>query len=174
MSFDVFLQRFGARLGDAGVARRVLAPLLVTPSDDGFGVVRTRDGEADVYGLGTDTLMFTHASGRQIWQVVVDVAQATGYAIMPVGCPTCVTRLEHLADLPDELRSLALVVLNGDDLLAAVTGRLINLASARGARAATLPRTAAMRGRRFADAMCALGWSLMEVRPATRTPPGVR
>lgn len=93
-----------------------------TPPDDGVGVVRTRAGEADVYGLGTGGLMLTHASGRQIWQVMVDVARATGYAMMPVGRPTCVTRLEHLADLPGELRSSALVVLNGDDLLTAVTG----------------------------------------------------
>jgi hypothetical protein len=54
-------------------------------------------------------------------QVMVDVAHAAAYAIMPVGCPTCVTRMEHLVGLHDELRSSVVVVHGGDDLLAAVT-----------------------------------------------------
>jgi hypothetical protein len=121
VSFDVFLQRFGDHRGDARAGARVLEPLLVSPPSDGYGLVRTTDGEADVYGLGTDSLMFTHASGRQVRQVMVDVAHAAGYAIMPVGCPTCVTRVEHVADLPEEVRSSVVVIQNGDDLLATVT-----------------------------------------------------
>jgi hypothetical protein len=121
VSFDVFLQRFGDHPGDAHAGLRVLEPLLVSPPGDGYGLVRTTDGEAEVYGLGTDSLMFTHASGRQVWQVMVDVAHAAGYAIMPVGCPTCVTRVEHVADLPEEVRSSVVVIQNGDDLLATVT-----------------------------------------------------
>ena len=85
----MFLQRFGDSPGDSGAGLRVLEPLLVSPPSDGYGLVRTADGDADVYGLGTDSLMFTHASCRQVWQVMVDVAHAAGYAIMPVGCPTC-------------------------------------------------------------------------------------
>jgi hypothetical protein len=121
VSFDVFLQRFGDSPGDPGAGLRLLGPLLVSPPSDGHGLVRTADGEADVYGLGTDSLMFTHASGRQVWQVMVDVAHAAGHAIMPVGCPTCVTRVERLVDLPDELRTSVVVIQSGDDLLAAVT-----------------------------------------------------
>jgi enamine deaminase RidA (YjgF/YER057c/UK114 family) len=63
VSFDVFLQRFGDHPGDAHAGLRVLEPLLVSPPGDGFGLVRTTDGEGEVYGLGTDSLMFTHASG---------------------------------------------------------------------------------------------------------------
>jgi hypothetical protein len=51
--------------------------------------VSTPDGDAEVYRLGGDGLMITHASGEFIWQVMVDVAVAGGYVIMPVGCAPC-------------------------------------------------------------------------------------
>lgn len=62
VSFDIFLQRF--RDGDASSggreeALRVLMPLLAGPPDGGFGLVRTDDGDAEVYGLNTDGLMYT-------------------------------------------------------------------------------------------------------------------
>jgi hypothetical protein len=124
VSFDIFLQRF--RDGDASSggreeALRVLRPLLAGPPDGGFGLVRTDDGDAEVYGLNTDSLMFTHASGRLIWPVMVDVAQAADYVIMPVGCPVCVTAADHVDELPEALRDTAVVVDTGDDVIRVVT-----------------------------------------------------
>lgn len=83
-----------------------------------LGVAHAGDCEADVHGLGTDGLMFSHAGGRQIWQVMAD--DARGSVIMPVGCPTCVTTIYHLADVPEELRASAVLGKHGDDLLKAV------------------------------------------------------
>jgi hypothetical protein len=53
---------------------------------------------------------------------MVQVARATGYVIMPVGCPVCVLDEDAVADLPLELRDTALVVSSGADVLQAVTG----------------------------------------------------
>ena len=46
----------------------------------------TADGEADIYGLGDydQGLMINHASGRQIWQLIVDVEFAE-----PLAMPSC-------------------------------------------------------------------------------------
>ncbi|MFI7609356.1 hypothetical protein ACIBTV_30180 [Micromonospora sp. NPDC049366] len=96
MSFDIALQRFrgGDGAADGGdEALRVPGPLLGGPPDGDSGLVRTADGDAEVYGLGSDGLMFTHADGRLIWQVLVDVARTADYLIMPgpgyLGAPTC-------------------------------------------------------------------------------------
>lgn len=51
---------------------------------------------------------------------MVDVARAAEYVIMPVGCPTCMTTIDHIGDLPEELRACAIVVQRGEDVLAAV------------------------------------------------------
>jgi hypothetical protein len=128
MSFDVFLQAF--RDGDAASvdAARVLDALTqcstepVTPDSER---IHTTDGEAQVFGLDTaaDGFMINHASGAAIWDTIVHVADTTGMAILPVGCPICVTRPEHLDHLPDELRSDARVVTSGTQL--AATFRLI-------------------------------------------------
>ena len=64
--------------------------------------------------------MFTHKSGRRVWDVMFDVARAGNWAIMPVGCPTCVPMLSMIAELPDELRSDAVVVNSAAKLLDAV------------------------------------------------------
>jgi hypothetical protein len=80
----------------------------------------TDDGDAEVYGVGTDGLRFTHASGRQVWTVIYEVARAGNWAIIPVGCPTCVPSPKMVAHLPDALRAHALVVRSGDEVLAAV------------------------------------------------------
>jgi hypothetical protein len=77
----------------------------------------TSDGDAEVYGVGTDGLMFTHASGRRVWDVIFDVARAGNWAIVPVGCPTCVPTSSMIAELPDELRADAVVVNSGAELL---------------------------------------------------------
>ncbi len=122
MSFDVFLQGFERGDVAPGVpdeANRVLHPYLRF-SPDGFANVVTDDGHAEVYGVGTVGLMFTHASGRRVWDVMFDVARAGNWAIMPVGCPTCVPTLSMIAELPDELRAEAVVVNSGAELLDAV------------------------------------------------------
>ena len=63
------------------------------------------DGDADVYGIGSDHLMINHVSGNHIWQIIYDVAAAAGYAILPVGRAACVPRDNMVADLPVELRA---------------------------------------------------------------------
>ena len=80
------------------------------------------DGEADVFGIGQPSsgLMFSHLSGVAPWSLVFEVAQAAGFAILPVGCPACVLSVEMLSELPEELASDAIVVSSGDDLLAAI------------------------------------------------------
>jgi len=45
--------------------------------------------------------MVNHAEGDQIWDVVYDLALAVGYAVMPVGCPTCVTSDDVRRHLPE-------------------------------------------------------------------------
>jgi len=89
-------------------------------SPEAFTRVITDDGDAEVYGVGTDGLMFIHATGRQVWRVMYEVARAVDWAIIPGGCPTCVPTPNMVAHLPDELRADALVVSSGDEVLAAV------------------------------------------------------
>jgi hypothetical protein len=103
-------------------ANQVLRPYLYV-SPEGFTRVTTDDGDAEVYGVGTDGLMFTHASGRQVWTVMYEVARAGNWAIIPVGCATCVPTQSMVAHVPDALRADALVVSSGDDVLAAVRQR---------------------------------------------------
>jgi hypothetical protein len=121
MSFDVFLQGFAdgqAAPGDPEAARRILEPYAAA-AHDGFVLVRTGDGEASVYGYGEDHLMVNHASGREIWAILVRIAREARWAIMPVGCPTCVTDAAMLSDLPAGLRDDAVVVATGADLVRA-------------------------------------------------------
>jgi hypothetical protein len=119
VSFDIFLQGFENGYGAPGKpdeANRVLRPYLrVGPT--GFRNVVTEDGDAEVYGVGTDGLMFAHASGRRVWDVMFEVARAGDWAIIPVGCPTCVPTSRMIAELPDELRKDVVVVDSGADVI---------------------------------------------------------
>jgi hypothetical protein len=120
MSFDVFLQGFAggkAAPGRPDAATEVLAPYFADAPRDGYVRVQLVDGEADVYGLGRSSLMVNHASGEQIWDLILTVAAAAGWVIMPVGCPVCVVADEQAADLPDELRGGVIVVRTGTELL---------------------------------------------------------
>ena len=81
----------------------------------------TPDGDAEVYGLGGDGLMITHASGEFIWQVMVDVAIAGDYVIMPVGCAVCVVHQEMMDQLPEVLRDRAVLVRSGSDVLSVLS-----------------------------------------------------
>jgi hypothetical protein len=64
--------------------------------------------------------MINHASGRQIWDVMFELARAAGFVVFPVGCPTCVIDDVSIEHLPDELASDVAIVRSGQDLLDAV------------------------------------------------------
>ena len=50
----------------------------------------TDDGEAEVYGSDPSRgFMFTHASGRRVWDVIYNLARAAGFVVIPVGTPRC-------------------------------------------------------------------------------------
>ena len=121
MSFDIFLQGFrdgnGAD-GDYEAANQVLARYLVNLDRRfDYALIRTPGGdEASVYGVGATELMVTHSTGGEIYDVLYAVAAAGRWAVMPVGCLTCVTSPDLLAELPDELRDQAIVVTSGDDI----------------------------------------------------------
>jgi hypothetical protein len=123
VSFDIFLQSFKdgeAAPGKPEAARQALEPYLAGAPGEGCALVRTADGEADVYGVGSDHLMFNHAGGEVIWQVVVDVAKAADWVIMPVGCHVCVMREDMISELPVELRDNAVVINSGAELQDAI------------------------------------------------------
>src|SRR5262245_43966493 len=117
VGFDIFLQGFeqgeGAA-GDADAASLAIAPYLVEQTLDeehSFALLRAPDGcEADVYGLGAAGIMVNHTNGGQVYDVLLHVATAGRWAIIPAGCPTCVPFPEMIADLPDELQDEAIVV----------------------------------------------------------------
>ncbi len=120
MSFDIFLQSIKngeAAPGTPEAAHRALGPYFAGAPDGGYAKVRTADGEADVYGVGSASLMINHAGGEVIWQVMVDVAMAADWVIMPVGCPVCVMREDMISELPAELQDGAVVIRSGAELL---------------------------------------------------------
>jgi hypothetical protein len=123
VSFDVFFQGFSngeASPGGGSRMREVLAPYIKRsePEHD-FVVVEIGDGSADVY-LDEDDMMANHISGRDPWDLLVQGAKAADWVIMPVGCPTCLTRDDQRHDLPDPLREAVAVVRSGADLLQVV------------------------------------------------------
>ena len=125
MSFDVFVQSFSK--GDASTAgadavRAVLAPYAADSAQSGFARLVTSDGGADLYGyddLGSG-FMVNHISGDEVWDIVVQAAAASGLAIIPAGCPTCVTSESTTADLPSELASDVRLVETGVELRSVV------------------------------------------------------
>ncbi len=124
MSFDVFLQAF--RDGDAATADGAAAFAILEPRiadrGDAWARIRTADGGADLYGIDdpSTSLMVNHADGDQIWEVVYDLAFAGGYAVMPVGCPTCVTNDEVRRHLPRGIAESAIVVGAGAEIQTAI------------------------------------------------------
>ena len=118
MSFDVILQRFSAEPSaqDDDVLQ-VLEGFIEFREED-WVRLRTVDGEADLYGVASPLsgLMVNHLSGRAVWEVVFDLARSFGFAVMPVGCPTCVTEEQQIGDLPPELAGDAIVVSSGAEL----------------------------------------------------------
>jgi hypothetical protein len=123
VSFDIFFQRFEngeAARGDASVALAVLEPL-VRERAEGWARIVTADGEADVYMSDPASgLMVNHASGRDVWDVMFELARATGFVVMPIGCGTCVVDESSKADLPDGVPEPIVLIASGADLRAAV------------------------------------------------------
>lgn len=101
MSFDIYLQAFDDASVDVPRLSAYLEPML----DEARGNVITPDGQAEVYGLDhlATGLMFTHASGTAIWDVIHTVATIAHWAVIPVGCPVCLVDPDQAASLPPEL-----------------------------------------------------------------------
>jgi hypothetical protein len=124
MSFDIFLQAFKG--GEAGTADTAAITNVLDPyvsernGDDEYVRLVTEDGGAACYGYGTDGLMVNHAGGHQIWDLLVQVAQAAGLVIMPVGCPVAVTDPSQIADVPPGHFDKFVVVGTGADLLRSI------------------------------------------------------
>lgn len=126
VAFDIFLQAFldgGAAEADVEVILSVVDPY-IRRRDESCVHLETSDGGADVYGLETSvqSLLINHASGRAIWDLIYELAQSAGLAVMPVGCPTCVTDKNAFNELPPELAASAIVVSSADDLRLVVSG----------------------------------------------------
>jgi hypothetical protein len=120
VGFDIFLQGFAgedASMAGAASAERVLRPYLLGEADEAFARLQTDDGGAEVYGLGTDSLLVSRPSGQRVYELLVEVATIAGWAIMPVGCATCVTDEAMIRDLPAELSDDVVLVRSGDDLM---------------------------------------------------------
>lgn len=90
--------------------------------DSGFVRIRTGDGAADIYGYDDPSagLMVNHASGRQVWDLLADLARSAGLVLMPVGASVCVTSAAAVDELPTELQHDVAVIRSGDDLLAVI------------------------------------------------------
>jgi hypothetical protein len=121
MSFDIFFQRFaagGPSRADGDAVEAYLAPMIKERSR--FCTrIGTADGEADVYGFDSlaTGVMINHASGRAIWDVMFELARIGGYAVMPVGCGTCITEVTDPSDLPAEVPEPIMVVRSAQELL---------------------------------------------------------
>ena len=125
MAFDIFLQAFrdgGAAEADVEVILSVVEPC-IRRRDEWCVHIETSDGGADVYGLkaNVQSLLINHASGRAVWDLIYELAQSAGLAVMPAGCPTCVTDEDAFNELPPELASSAVVVSSADELRLVVT-----------------------------------------------------
>ncbi|MGH2885968.1 MAG: hypothetical protein ACRDPA_25285 [Solirubrobacteraceae bacterium] len=86
MSFDVFVQSFAqgdASAADGRLVAEHLRPYLVE-TRQAVGRLRFGDGDAAILGLENlaSGFMVNHASERQVWDVLVAIAQAADLAIM--------------------------------------------------------------------------------------------
>jgi hypothetical protein len=122
MSFDIFLQSFTESSTSAGEVRSLLGDRL-NPAGT---TIKTSDGGADIYGLDVDIVqgvMVNNTQGEHIFELLVKVARAFQWAIMPVGCPVCVTDDSIRNSIPDELQAPPInIVTSGADLIAIIEG----------------------------------------------------
>jgi hypothetical protein len=127
VSYDVFLQRF--RDGEVALVESpevwsILEEAWDAPPDK-FDYCRVSRGadEGDLYAvpIGTpiDSLMFNHA-GRAIYHLMFDVAVAGDMTIMPLDVGPFIVREDQLEHLPAELRSSAIVIRSGVELVRAI------------------------------------------------------
>ena len=124
MSYDIFLQAFGdgdVVDGDGDAVLRVVAPL-IAERDGGWARLVTADGDGEVSGLERPAhgLTFRRCVGRDIWEVVFEVARAGGFVVVPVGRPTCVPRGISAEGLPEALGEHVVSVGSGADILRVV------------------------------------------------------
>lgn len=123
MSFDVFFQGFrhgDTETGGGHLMREVLQPYIAREEPEHrFVLVRTSDGEADVY-LGEDGMMANHVQGDQAWDLLVDGARSAGWVILPVGCATCITDESQREHLPEGLDDEVALVRSGAELTAVI------------------------------------------------------
>lgn len=127
MSFDIHFLRFEGGVpaeADAVAVEAFLAPFIDRRGEWG-ATLRTNDGDAELYGLERvgGGCMITHASGRAIWDVMYDLARVGGFAVIPVGCGTCIPPSVDRSDLPPEAPAPITVVSSGRELLNVVLGR---------------------------------------------------
>lgn len=125
VAFDIFLQGFqGGDAADveADVIRRLVDPLVIQ-TRAGFVRIQTGDGEADIYGYDNPAsgLVVNHASGDEVWDLLVELARSAELVVMPVGTSVCVASETMIDELPAELRHDVTVVRTGADLLKVVT-----------------------------------------------------
>jgi hypothetical protein len=123
VSVDVFVQAFarGDPIHIRAEAVRALADPYVIQRSEGFASIQTADGGADFLGYGGDGgLAVVGASGVEIWDLVVAIAQVTGAVIIPVGGSPLVVDALRIDDLPDDVRGTARIVASGSELAIAL------------------------------------------------------
>lgn len=123
MSVDVFVQAFadGNPAHIRAEAVRSLADPYVIQSSEGYASIQTADGGADFLGYGGDGgLAVVGATGVEIWNLVVAIAQVTGAVVIPVGGTPVVVDALRIDDLPEDVRNTVRVVANGTELAIAL------------------------------------------------------
>jgi hypothetical protein len=77
------------------------APYVVQRSA-GFVRVELADGGADVYIRDPSAgAMVNHASGSAVWDLMYELAIAGRFAVLPIGCGTCVPTPAMADELPN-------------------------------------------------------------------------
>lgn len=129
MSFDLVVQRFGQGDGAAmptDAFEAVFGPYVDRAETQlGFWHVRLPDGgEADLYadldGPALDGLMISHFSPGMVLDLLVEFATRAEAVVLVPGCPTLLIDEAQRVQLPDELRTEAVLVSSGADVEAAL------------------------------------------------------
>jgi hypothetical protein len=121
MSFDVFLQSPISSSSDEerALAAEGVAAVLRPFLDAAGGTITTADGSAAIFSsddLGAG-FMVNHLSGEAIWDLLVEVARAAEFAILPVRCGTCIPYEGMRSSVPADFPQPVVVVSNGSELL---------------------------------------------------------
>jgi hypothetical protein len=119
MSFDIFLQRFDDVPADDAAIDALVERAATSIEREGTSRrVATEDGGAEIYGDARDGLMFTNASGEVVFDLIVEVARAAGWVILPGDCGTVVVGKPDPASLPDFLPEPVVEITTGSELIA--------------------------------------------------------